>query len=109
MPSTLSVASPRSTPEPFGAPLQVTESPVEVRTDSAIGVDTLESANTRGQLQWEKHMKDVDLQRRYRKVSVLIIHWEKEGNAAFDAHEEVTPVGYPSTYRLKLTESRSVD
>lgn len=34
-------------------------------------------------------MKDIDPKRRYRKVSVLMIHWEKEGTDSFDAQKEV--------------------
>ena len=34
-------------------------------------------------------MKDIDLQRRYRKVSALMIHWEREGEDPFDAQDEV--------------------
>jgi hypothetical protein len=84
------VDMPQTPPEPsFGAPLLMTESPVETRPELAVGTDTLQSVNTKGQLLWEKHMKDIDLQRRYRKVSALMIHWEREGEDPFDAQDEV--------------------
>jgi hypothetical protein len=84
------IEMPRPTQEfSFGAPLQLTESPVEIRSKHAVTTDTLQSVNIRGQLLWEKHMKDIDLQRRYRKVSALMIHWEREGEDPFDAQDEV--------------------
>jgi hypothetical protein len=83
------IEKPRPTQEFSGAPLQLTESPVETRSEHAVTTDTLQSVNIRGQLLWEKHMKDIDLQRRYRKVSALMIHWEREGEDPFDAQDEV--------------------
>src|SRR5438045_7225293 len=74
---------------PFGAPWQAIESPVEIRSKHVVTTDTLQSVDIRGQLLWEKHMKDIDLQRRYRKVSALMIHWEREGEDPFDAQDEV--------------------
>jgi len=35
-------------------------------------------------LLWEQRMRDVHLTRRYRKVSVILIYWEKEDRADFE-------------------------
>ena len=76
----------------FDNHILLTDSPVEQRELDPEVRKNLESINIQGQLQWEKHMKDVDLKRRYRKVSVLLIHWEKEGTDSFDAQKEVCPL-----------------
>ena len=81
-------ASP-SAGHPFGHSFLLAESPVQEKDMAAQSIKYLESVNIRGQLQWEKHMKDIDLKRRYTKVSVLMIHWEKEGTDSFDAQKEV--------------------
>jgi hypothetical protein len=49
------------------------------------------SENIRGHAQWEKHMKNVNLQRRYQKVSVIMIHWEEDAESkdAVNAQKEV--------------------
>lgn len=73
----------------FGNQIPQAESPLQEKELHAQSPKKLESVNIRGQLQWEKHMKDIDLKRRYRKVSVLLIHWEKEGTDSFDAQTEV--------------------
>ena len=65
----------------FSAPATLTASPTQERASDDI--------NVRGKIEWEKHMKDVDLQRRYRKVSVIMIHWEKDGEDSVNAQEEV--------------------
>ena len=50
----------------------------------------IEKKNLHGQALWEKLMTDTDLTRRYRKVSVMIIHWEKEENVDLEkAQDEV--------------------
>jgi hypothetical protein len=80
-------------PEPsFGTPLTLTESPTQTKTQTKVELSEFQSANIRGQVQWEKHMKDVDLQCRYQKVSVIMIHWDKDGENspdAVDAQNEV--------------------
>ena len=75
--------------QPFGIPISLAESPVQEHGMAAHRPEDLESINIRGQLQWEKNMKDIGLRRRYRKVSVLMIHWEKQGTDSFDAQQEV--------------------
>ena len=79
-------SSPTSSPS-FGIPLPLVESPVQEHRVAAHRLD--DSINIRGQLQWEKNMKDIGLKRRYKKVSVLMIHWEKQGTDSFDAQQEV--------------------
>lgn len=79
----------------FGTPLALTESPTQTKTQTKEELSEFQSANIRGQVQWEKHMKDVDLQRRYQKVSVIMIHWEQDGENsedAVDAQDEVRAV-----------------
>jgi hypothetical protein len=88
-PTPSSDASSPSHGQPFGSPLSLVESPSQEKDLAAHSLKNLESINIRGQLQWEKHMKDIDPKRRYRKVSVLMIHWEKEGTDSFDAQQEV--------------------
>jgi hypothetical protein len=75
--------------QPFDHQLSLTKSPLKEEEMSAQSLKNLESTNIHGQLQWEKHMKEVDLKRRYRKVSVLMIHWEKEGTESVDTQKEV--------------------
>jgi hypothetical protein len=93
--STLMPPTPSSDPsspsagQSFGSPLSLVESPLPEKDLVAQSLKMSESINIRGQLLWEKHMKDIDPTRRYRKVSVLMIHWEKEGTDSFDAQQEV--------------------
>ena len=80
-------------PPSFRTELQLTESPTQTKTQTKEELSEFQSANIRGQVQWEKHMKDVDLQRRYQKVSVIMIHWDKDGEESVDAVDAQTEVG----------------
>ena len=82
----------------FDTPLRLTESPTQTKTQTKKELSEFQAANIRGQVQWEKHMKDVDLQRRYQKVSVIMIHFEKDGEDSVDAQDEVS--SDPESIRL---------
>jgi hypothetical protein len=77
-------------PSHFDMTLPLSASPTQVKSATAEGINT--SDNIRGQAQWEKHMRGVNLQRRYNKVSVILIHWEKDEDeeGSFDAQDEVS-------------------
>ncbi|KAF7503041.1 hypothetical protein GJ744_004679 [Endocarpon pusillum] len=100
--------SPPSTGPSFRTQIPLAESPVEERELHPEVRKGFESINIHGQLQWEKHMKDVDLQRTYRKVSVLLIHWEKEGTDSFDAQTEVDRLKtvLSGRYKFHVTERK---
>jgi hypothetical protein len=81
-------------PNSFDMTLPLSDSPTQVKSVTVEGINT--SDNIRGQAQWEKHMRGVNLQRRYKKVSVILIHWEKDKDeeGSFDAQDEVSDLPY---------------
>jgi hypothetical protein len=90
MSSNLSVEPPtRTAPPSFGLTSPFSESPLQSKKSPVEEMDA--SENIRGHAQWEKHMKNVNLQRRYQKVSVIMIHWEEDGESkdAVNAQQEV--------------------
>lgn len=94
-------------PDPFDMTLPLTDSPTQVKSATAQGINT--SDNIRGQAQWEKHMRGVNLQRRYQKVAVILIHWEKDEDeeGSVDAQDEVSDLLYLT--RQFLTLDRLID
>ena len=42
------------------------------------------------QAQWEEQMKDLSPKRRYLRVAVLLLYWNKVGPSYLDTHEEVS-------------------
>jgi hypothetical protein len=90
MSSNLSVEPPtRTAPPSFGLSSPFSESPLQSKKSPVEELDA--SENIRGHAQWEKHMKNVNLQRRYQKVSVIMIHWEEDAESkdAVNAQKEV--------------------
>jgi hypothetical protein len=82
-PSNRSMNSQPDSVTPFDNPFALVQSPIHMKPE-------IEKKNLHCQALWEKSMTDIDLTRRYRKVSVMIIHWEKEENVDLEkAQDEV--------------------
>jgi hypothetical protein len=66
----------------------------QLKISSTPEIDLEEAELIKLHAQWEEHMKDLSPQRRYTRVAVLLLYWDKAGDNAeasyLDTSEEVT-------------------
>jgi hypothetical protein len=70
--------------------------PPELKISSTPENDTEEAEFIKLHAQWEEHMKDLSPRRRYRRVAVLLLFWDRAGDNAeasyLDTSEEVKEI-----------------
>jgi hypothetical protein len=68
-------------------PLPLSDSPEAIKPKITEGVSTSEEIRSRAA--WGKYMKDAHHQRRYKKVAVIMVYWEQDGEEGALAEDEV--------------------